>query len=151
VTTPSPSVHASAALVGTRAVLVRGPAGAGKSRLVLSLIEAAETGRLPFARLVADDRVHLDAHHGRLLARAPDTLAGLIEIRGVGIRRLPYEPVAAVGWVVDLASPDAERLPEPSQGRTTIAGIALPRLAVAPGEDAFVPLLTLLASAPGLS
>ena len=54
-------VHACAVLIGARALLIRGPAGSGKSRLALALIEAAEAGRLRFARLVADDRVRLEA------------------------------------------------------------------------------------------
>ena len=66
-------------LIGNRAVLIRGPAGSGKSRLALALIEAAGTGRIRFARLVADDRVELIASHGRLLVRPPATLAGLID------------------------------------------------------------------------
>ncbi|MGA7487776.1 MAG: serine kinase, partial [Xanthobacteraceae bacterium] len=65
----TPTVHASAVLAGARAVLIRGPAGAGKSQLALALIHAGETGLLRFARLVGDDRVHLEAHHGRLLVR----------------------------------------------------------------------------------
>src|ERR1700719_3482526 len=106
-----PSIHASAVLVGARAVLIRGPSGAGKSRLALALLRAAESGRPGFARLVSDDRSHLEAQHGRLLVRPAPELAGLIEVRGLGIRRLPYEPVAVVGLVVDLAASDAERLP----------------------------------------
>ena len=43
----------------------------------------------------------------------PPALAGLIEVRGLGIRRVAYEPVAVVGLVVDLGAADAERLPEP--------------------------------------
>jgi serine kinase of HPr protein (carbohydrate metabolism regulator) len=126
------TIHASAVLVGTRAVLIRGPAGSGKSRLALALIQA---GGLPFARLVGDDRVHVEAAHGRLLVRPADTLAGLIEVRGLGIRRVPFEPLAAVGLVIDLAAADAERLPPSESAATEVAGIALPRLAVAPGED----------------
>ena len=60
----NPSVHARPALSGARAVLIRGAAGAGKSRLALALIEASQTGLFPFARLVGDDRVHLRANHG---------------------------------------------------------------------------------------
>ena len=131
----SPTVHASAVLVGARAVLIRGPAGAGKSRLALALIEAAPTRLIPFARLVADDRVELEACHGRLLARAPKALAGLLEVRGLGIRRLPHEPVAIIGTIVDLAAPDAQRLPSPSERQAVVAGILLPRLAVALGVD----------------
>ncbi len=52
----TPTVHASAVLAGARAVLIRGPAGSGKSQLALALIQAAETGLLRFARLVGDDR-----------------------------------------------------------------------------------------------
>ena len=135
------SMHACAVLVGARAILIRGPAGSGKSRLALALIEVAGSGHLRFARLVADDRVQLDACHGRLLARAPQTLAGLIEVRGLGIRCVAHEPVAVVGLVVDLAASDAERLPATREA--VIAGVALPRLAVASGED---PLLAVLAS-----
>jgi len=86
----TPTVHASAVLAGARAVLIRGPAGSGKSQLALALIQAAETGLLRFARLVGDDRVHLEARHGRLIVRPAAALAGLIEVRGLGIRRLDH-------------------------------------------------------------
>ncbi len=56
-------------------------------------------------------------------------------MRGLGIRRLPYEPVAVVGLVVDLGAPDAERLPAAAEHEAEIAGIDLPRLAVAAGAD----------------
>ena len=140
------TVHASAVLAGARAVLIRGAAGAGKSRLALALIQAAQTGLLPFARLVGDDRVHLEAHHQRLLVRPAATLAGLIEVRGLGIRRLEHEPVALVGWVVDLAADGAERLPEAPD--TVISTVRVPRLAVAGGADPLSPLLALLNSLP---
>jgi serine kinase of HPr protein (carbohydrate metabolism regulator) len=140
------TVHASAVLAGARAVLIRGAAGAGKSRLALALIQAAQTGLLPFARLVGDDRVHLEAHHQRLLVRPAAALAGLIEVRGLGIRRLEHEPVALVGWVVDLAADGAERLPEAPD--TVISAVRLPRLAVAAGADPLSSLLALLNSLP---
>jgi HPr kinase/phosphorylase len=137
----SPStIHASAVLAGARAVLIRGPSGAGKSRLTLDLSEAAASGLLPFVRLVADDRALVEAAGGRLLVRPAPPLAGLIEIRGLGIRRLPFEPVAVVGLVVDLAAADAKRIPLPESAGAVIAGIAVPRLAVAPGQAPF-PLL----------
>jgi HPr kinase/phosphorylase len=139
-----PTIHASAVLVGARAALLRGPAGCGKSRLALALIEAAQTGRLAFARLVADDRAHVEARHGRLLVRPAESLAGLIEVRGLGVRRLPYEPVAAVGLVVDLGVSNAERLPTESERTATIASVTLPRLALAPCADATAVLLAAL-------
>ncbi len=73
-----------------------------------------------------------DSSHGRR-----PSLAGLMEIRGVGICRLPYEPIAVVRLVVDLATA-SERMPRPDALATEIDGVRLPRLAVAPGEDAFL-------------
>jgi serine kinase of HPr protein (carbohydrate metabolism regulator) len=140
---PAATVHASAVLAGASAVLIRGPAGAGKSRLALALIHAAGSGLIDFARLVGDDRVELAVAHGRLLVHPARRLAGLIEVRGLGIRRLDYEPVAVVGLVVDLALAGAERLPDGRAGQIAIEGVNLPRLVVAPGVD---PLPSVLAS-----
>jgi len=148
--TAEPSIHATAVLIGAKAVLIRGPSGAGKSQLAWALIQAAQNsphGPLPFARLVGDDRVHLEAASGRLLVRPAPALAGLIEIRGLGIRQLPHEPVAAVGLVVDLAAADAARFPTGGHDRTAVSGVHLPRLAVAPGEDALPGLLAWLGTA----
>lgn len=142
------TVHASAVLIGRRAVLIRGPSGSGKSRLVFDLIEAQSRSQLTFARLVGDDRVLLEARDGRLLVRPAPQLAGLIEIRGLGIRRLPYELVAAVGLVVDLAAADGQRLPAPETGEIVISGLVLPRLAVAEGSDALSQVLALRGSRP---
>jgi hypothetical protein len=130
------TIHASAVLIGAKAVLIRGPSGAGKSALAWDLLEAGGTGALPFVRLVADDRAHVEAHAGRLLVRPAPALAGRLEVRGLGVRHLGHEPVAAVGLIVDLAAEDGARLPEPPARGTAICGITLPRLAVAPGLDA---------------
>jgi HPr kinase/phosphorylase len=143
-TVPVPTVHASVVLVGAHAVLIRGRSGSGKSRLALALIEAAGTPLLPFARLVADDRVVLEAHHGRLVASAPAALAGLIEVHGLGIRRLPYERLAVVGLVVDLAAADAQRWPTPQRSMAVVAGVRLPRIAVAAEADPLPMVLALL-------
>ena len=130
-----PTIHASAVLVGARAVLIRGAAGSGKSSLAFALIQAGRSGALSFARLVGDDRVHVEAAHGRVLVRPAEALAGLIEIRGLGIRRLPYEPVAVLSLVVDLDALHTERLPTPDSAVTEVAGVPLPQLGVAPGRD----------------
>ena len=140
------TVHASAVLVGARAVLIRGPSASGKSRLALELLEAARTGNLRFARLVADDRVHLEAIGGRLLARPPEALAGLIEVRGVGLLRVAHEPRAVIGLVVDLEAPDAQRLPAADQRRIEINGIVVPRLPIAKDLAARPSVLALLNS-----
>jgi HPr kinase/phosphorylase len=141
-------VHASAVLTGSRAVLIRGPAGSGKSRLALALIDAAKAGLIRFARLVADDRVELTVAHGRLLVSPPSSLAGLIEVRGVGIRRVVFETVAVAGLIVDLAAADGERMPSSSARLAEISGVSLPRLPVAPGADALAAVLATLNSEP---
>jgi len=141
----APTVHASAVLVGPRAVLIRRPSGAGKSRLAWELIGAARSGLVAFARLVGDDRVHLESAHSRLLVRPAETLAGRIEMRGIGIRRCEHEPCAVVGLVVDLAVAQAERLPEREQA-VVLEDITLPRLAVAPGMAALPLILAIVTS-----
>jgi len=130
------TIHASAVLIGAKAVLIRGPSGAGKSRLALDLILAAAQGPLPFARLVGDDRVYVEAQAGRLLVRPAQQLAGLIEVRGLGIRRLAYEPMAVVGVIVDLGGPEQPRLPGPAEWKTVLESIEVPLLSVATGKSA---------------
>jgi serine kinase of HPr protein (carbohydrate metabolism regulator) len=132
------TIHASAVLLGTHALLIRGPAGSGKSRLAFTLIAQSPSARLPLVRLVGDDRVHLHRENDRLVVSAAEPLAGLIEVRGLGIRRLPYEPEAVVGCVIDLAAADAERLPEGTE--TEVLGVRVPRIGVPPGFDP-VPLV----------
>jgi len=137
------SVHASAVLVGNRAVLIRGPSGAGKSRLAFDLILAGRSGQIPPAVLVGDDRVHLDASKEQLVVQPARELAGLIEIRGLGIRRCDFVEEAIVGMVVDLDAPDAERLPPPEALSAQICGIKIPRIPV--GVD--YPALSLVIAA----
>jgi HPr kinase/phosphorylase len=141
--TPGPSIHASAVLVGPHAVLIRGPSGAGKSRLAFDLILAGRAGQLPAAVLVGDDRVYLDTVAEQLWVRPVRDLAGLIEIRGLGIRRCDFAEQAVVGLVVDLAAADAERLPPPESLSTRLNGVLIPRIPVAVG---FLPLPLVVAA-----
>jgi HPr kinase/phosphorylase len=143
------SVHASAVLVGNRAVLIRGPSGAGKSRLAFDLILAGRSGQIDPAVLVGDDRVHLEARDGQLVVRPARELAGLIEVRGLGIRRCDFAREAIVGLVVDLSAGDAERLPPPEALWARISGIGIPRISVGTGYAALplvVAALTMTAS-----
>src|SRR5262249_62399639 len=117
------TIHASAVLAGSKAVLIQGPSGSGKSLLAWNLLNAASQGLLPFTRLVGDDRLQVIGQSGRLLVRPAKALSGLIEIHGLGIRRLPFESVSVVGWVVDLAAAAAARLPAAGAATALIAGI----------------------------
>lgn len=135
-------VHATAVAVGEHAVLLRGPPGSGKSDLALRLIDAG-------ARLVADDQSRLWRDGDALLVRAPETIAGLIEVRGVGIVRMAPLSTARLRLIADLVAPQhVERLPEP--GSETIFGISIPLVAVAPFEASAPAKLRLaLAAATG--
>jgi len=138
----TPTIHATGLLVGHCGILIRGQSGSGKSRLALSLLQS---GRAQFVRLVGDDRLHLSAAHGRLLMRPAAALEGLIEVRGLGVIRVPYERVAVSRIVVDLGADDASRLPAPEATAAEILGIRLARLPVAPGIDPVPLILAFLA------
>ncbi|MBL8705913.1 MAG: HPr kinase/phosphatase C-terminal domain-containing protein [Rhodospirillales bacterium] len=119
-------VHATTVLVDGTGVLIRGPSGSGKSDLALRLIDGG-------ARLVADDQTALEARGGRLWASAPPSIAGKLEVRGLGIVAVPSAPSACLGLVVDLQPRDRiERLPEAST--TALLGVILPRLDLFPFE-----------------
>jgi HPr kinase/phosphorylase len=141
--TAAASVHATAVRVDDRAVLIRGPSGSGKSRLAFDLILAGRSGVIPRAILIGDDRVHLDTVAGQLLVRPARELQGLIEIRGLGIRRCDFVNEAIVGLVVDLAAADAERLPPPDALLVRIFGVIIPRI---PVEAGYAPLPLVVAA-----
>jgi serine kinase of HPr protein (carbohydrate metabolism regulator) len=112
--------------VSQQGVLLCGPPGSGKSDLALRLIEEG-------ARLVADDQTELHLFGDVLRARAPATIAGQIEIRGLGILRMPAMTEVPLALVVELVPPgEVERLPEPA--RWSRLGVSLPLLRLAPFE-----------------
>jgi HPr kinase/phosphorylase len=147
-TTQGASVHASAVQAGDIGILIRGASGAGKSRLAFGLILAGRSGQLPATRLVGDDRVRLSAEDGRVVVRPVPELDGLIEIRGLGIRRCDFVPQAAVGLIVDLAADDAARMPAPDAVVATIHGIKIPRIPVGSGVDALALVIAALTTSP---
>ena len=119
-------VHATAIAIDGRAVLLRGPSGAGKSDLALRLIDAG-------ARLVADDQVALRRAGERVLVTAPASIAGLIEVRGVGILQVEPLAEAALAMCVDLVpSAEVERVPEIRC--EDVLGLAVPSMALSPFE-----------------
>ena len=136
--TESRLVHATAVAIEGRAVLLRGPSGCGKSDLALRLIDAG-------ARLVADDQSELVRVGDDILVRPPAAIAGLFEVRGVGIVRI--EPVmdAPLRLVADLAGSNTiERLPSPSFER--ILGIEVPQISLAAFESSATAKLRLALS-----
>ena len=102
-----------------RGALIEGPSGAGKSDLALRALDHG-------LRLVADDRVVLWACDGALYGRAPDTLAGLIEVRGLGVLREPALPFCRIALAV--ACEQHERMPEPAF--KDYVGLSIPMLSL---------------------
>ncbi len=138
-------MHATCVAIGDNGVLLRGPPGSGKSDLALRLITGPPPDGRGAARLVADDLVTLSKENGRVIARAPERIAGLLEIRGVGIRRVPHSEAAQVVLIVDLVSADAvPRLPPEPFPSETLLGLPIPVAALAPFEASAPIKLSLL-------
>lgn len=128
-------IHAVAVVIGEMGVLIRGASGSGKSALAAALIRLA-TAEGRFARLVADDRVELRIRGGRLLAGPVPPLDGLLELRGIGIARMPTEPATVVRLVIDLGPDDPSRLPNEHETVALISDCRFRRLQLTGPNDA---------------
>ena len=117
----SENLHASTVAIDGRAVIISGPSGSGKSDLTLRLLDRGFV-------LVSDDRTIVRKDGGKVIATAPDTIRGKLEIRGVGIVDMPVQADVPVALVVELTS-DIQRLPDDSRERT-ILGAGIPLISV---------------------
>ncbi|HEY5210147.1 MAG TPA: HPr kinase/phosphatase C-terminal domain-containing protein [Stellaceae bacterium] len=119
-------IHGTAISLDGEGVLLRGPSGSGKSDLALRLIDGG-------ARLVADDQTELRAIGGTPRMSAPATIAGRLEVRGLGIMTVPTIGSAPLRLVADLVpAAMVERLPEPAWCR--LLDCEIPLIALAPFE-----------------
>ena len=115
------TLHASTVALDGRAVLISGPSGSGKSDLALRLIDRGFT-------LVSDDQTIVKRDGDRLLATAPPTIAGKIEIRGIGIIEMERSSDVPVALWIELTS-DIQRIPDDSRERP-ILGLPLPLISI---------------------
>ena len=123
---PMQTVHATTVAIDGDGILIRGPSGSGKSDLALRLIDQG-------AELVADDRTELSLSSGRVIARSPDSIVGRLEVRGVGIVRLPCRDAVPVALVIDLVERGGcERMPDPR--RACLLGAEIPCFRLEPHE-----------------
>ena len=133
----SENIHATAVLIGDRGILVTGPSGSGKTSLALALIaHFGQSGY--FSRLVGDDQLFVETRAGRLVCRAPATIAGLVEVRGIGPRPVLFEPSCVIDLHVRLL-PDADVARFQEDASDTIAGCKVPRID-APARNALAAL-----------
>ena len=125
-------IYGTCVALGRTTAILQGPSGSGKSDLALrfTLQTPAELG----AALVADDQVRIEAREGKLFASPPPSLAGKIEVRGVGIVTLAFQSEAELKLVAQLAeTDDVPRLPADLYA-APLCGIALPLIHLAPFE-----------------
>lgn len=115
------TIHATCIAIGEAGVLIEGPSGCGKSDLALRLIDRG-------AMLVSDDYTELEGTGDELTARAPATIAGQIEIRGLGIETVAHRSQVAVALAV-AACAAPERMPLPGQHRR-LCGHDVPLIAL---------------------
>lgn len=130
-------MHGTCVAFGGRAALLRGAPGTGKSDLALRFIARYPATRgNAGASLVADDQVVLERRGSELVARAPEEIAGMLEVRGVGLVRLDYANSARLRLIVDLvAGGQAPRLPPDPLPREEVLGVEVPVTVAEPHEN----------------
>lgn len=128
-------VHGTCVALGRTAALLRGPSGSGKSDLALRFLFLARRGpaALEPPILVADDQVRLVRQGTRLMAAAPDSIRGKMEVRGIGIVEVKSLPEAELALVVDLVpAGELERMPD--SYAASLLGLELPLIRLSPWE-----------------
>lgn len=124
------NVHGTAVVIATTGLLFVGPSGSGKSTLAHACLSEARA-RGVFAALIADDQVLVSVHQGQIVAKRPETIRGLMELRGTGIASVPSLKRARLHWAVlpgTLSSMD--RMPAEEENFEVIDGIRLPLLRI---------------------
>lgn len=114
------TVHGSSVMIEGRGVLIRGQSGAGKSDLALRLIDRGAT-------LLADDYTQIEREGDAIFGSAPETVAGLIEVRGLGLVPMPHGQSAQIALVIQLIDTPPERHPDPLP-TCKLCGLSLPLL-----------------------
>lgn len=128
------AIHATCIVIGTKAILLRGPSGVGKTSLAIELVQRAQHLGI-FAAFISDDRVFLSEANGSLIAAAPTTIQGLAELRGYGIITVPKLKKAPVALLLDFEPrADIERMPDSNELICEICSVKIKRQPL-PQED----------------
>jgi serine kinase of HPr protein (carbohydrate metabolism regulator) len=143
---PPVNVHATAIRINQTGLMFAGPSGWGKSILAFTCLTEAQRLGLP-AVLVADDQVFVEHRDGNIIAKRPDSIGGLIELRGTGIVSLDSIPEAVMHFAILPASVSgSDRLPHENERIELAEGYALPVIRLL--ANTAVPLAILMAKAP---
>lgn len=129
-------MHGTCVALGRTAALLRGPSGSGKSDLALRFLFLARRGPAAVEApiLVSDDQVRLMRRDDRIIATAPPSIRGKMEVRGIGIVEVKSAAEADLMVLIDLVAPgEVERMPDPSV-RERLLGVDIPVLRLAPFE-----------------
>lgn len=138
-------LHGTTIALDDLGAMIVGPSGSGKSDLALRCLALSTSPLIGGpVDLVSDDQTLAIVENGCLIATAPDTIRGMIEVRGVGILPIPARRDAMLALIVDLAGEKPERLPPTEQQTTDILGHPVPRIRLEPFESS-APLKLLLA------
>jgi len=127
-------VYGTCVALGANAAILVGASCSGKSDLALRFVLSTPADLEP--GLIADDQVRVSLSAGRLIATAPESIAGLIEVRGLGVIPLPARKTAEVKLIVRLVDPEAvPRMPPSPPPTQKVGGIDLPVLMLTPFES----------------
>lgn len=121
------NIHATCVNINSKGILILGDSGSGKSDLALRLITMFS------AKLVSDDRTDIFSDSGAIKAKAPNTLKGLLEVRGIGIIKQEYLKETTVDLVIKLTADKIERMPLPQNYK--IEDIEVPMFLLNPFES----------------
>ena len=138
------NIHATAVLFQSKGLLIRGEPGSGKSDLALRLIDAG-------GQLIADDRCVLSLNSSdKVQATAPENLAGLLEVRGLGLISLPYVKAAEIDLTIDLVKEPKliPRLPSDKERQNVLLGQALQKIQLWPFADSAIPVIKMALATP---
>lgn len=128
--TSKATLHATSVVFCGRGLLLCGPSGSGKSDLALRLMDAGGS-------LIADDYTDVEVEDGKVMATAPTATAGLMEVRGLGLLKVPAIRTSRIDMVLECVKPEfVERMPD--KETHAIEGVLLPKWRVNPFESSAV-------------
>lgn len=121
------TIHGTALIADGTGILILGASGSGKSELALDLIDQCRMRGKP-AMLIGDDRLFVEKRPDGIYASVPETIAGLVEVRGSGVHQIDHQPEGRIDFAVRLAEPEKALRMAENAPVEVLPGIVLPCL-----------------------